>query len=67
MLAFADMLYITAIQSENRNTPTKIDEEMDEWESVDELVSDSWDYVSILYDGMESEMVDQAFQRLSYR
>lgn len=50
-----------------RYTPTKIDEEMDEWESVDELVSDSWDYVSILYDGMESEMVDQAFQRLSYR
>ena len=51
----------------NRFQPRLLDEEDDEWELADDLLVDDWDYVSMLYDGMEAEQVDRAFRKLNYR
>ena len=54
-----------AWEQRNRLFP-EIDEEGEE-ESYEELLPDYWDYVDILWSGMEAEKMDKAFRRLSYK
>ncbi len=54
-----------AWEQRNRLFP-EIDEEGEE-ESYEELLPDHWDYVDILWSGMEAEQMDKAFRSLSFR
>ena len=56
-----------AWRQRNRRVPIQINEEGECQEQQDELIPDHWDYVGILWAGMEAEKVDKAFDRLSYR
>ena len=56
-----------AWRQRNRRVPAQINEEGECREQDDELIPDHWDYVSILWTGMEAEAVDKAFDKLSYR
>ena len=56
-----------AWRQRNRRVPVQINEEGECQEQQDELISDHWDYVGILWAEMEAEKVDKAFDKLSYR
>ena len=56
-----------AWRQRNRRLPVQINEEGECQEQDDELIPDHWDYVGILWAGMEAEIVDKAFDKLSYR
>lgn len=56
-----------AWRQRNRLLPTPSNDEGEDWEQDDDLIPDHWDYVDILWAGMEAEKVDQAFRQLSYR
>ena len=56
-----------AWRQHNRRVPVQINEEGECQEQQDELISDHWDYVGILWAEMEAEKVDKAFDKLSYR
>lgn len=55
-----------AWQQRNRLLPTPSNDEGEDWEQDDDLIPDHWDYVALLWAGMEAEKVDQAFRQLSY-
>ena len=42
-------------------------DEKEYWVQDEDLIPDHWDYVDILWAGVEAENVDKAFRRLSYR
>ena len=56
-----------AWRQRNRRVPVLLNDEGECWEQADELIPDHWDYVDILWAGMEANMVDKAFNKLSYR
>ena len=56
-----------AWRQRNRRVPVQINEEGECQEQNDELIPDHWDYVGILWAGMEAKKVDKAFDKLSYR
>ena len=56
-----------AWKQRNRRVPVLLNDEDEGWEQADELIPDHWDYVDILWAGMEANMVDKAFSKLSYR
>lgn len=56
-----------AWRQRNRRVPVLLNDEGEGWEQADELIPDHWDYVDILWAGMEANMVDKAFNKLSYR
>ena len=56
-----------AWRQRNRRVPVQINEEGECQEQQDELISDHWDFVGILWAEMEAEKVDKAFDKLSYR
>lgn len=56
-----------AWRQRNRLLPTPSNGEGEDWEEDDNLIPDHWDYVALLWAGMEAEKVDQAFRHLSYR
>ena len=56
-----------AWRQRNRRVPVLLNDEGEGWEQADELIPDHWDYVDILWAGMEANMVDKAFNNLSYR
>lgn len=56
-----------AWRQRNRRVPVQINEEGECQEQDNELIPDHWDYVGILWAGMEAEKVDKAFDKLSYR
>ena len=56
-----------AWRQRNRRVPVQINEEGECREQDDELIPDHWDYVGILWAGIEAEKVDKAFDKLSYR
>ncbi len=56
-----------AWRQRNRLLPAPSNDEGEDWEQEDDLFPDHWDYVDILWAGMEAEKVDQAFRKLSYR
>lgn len=56
-----------AWRQRNRLLPTPSNDEGEDWEQDDDLIPDHWDYVALLWAGMEAEKVDQAFRQLSYR
>lgn len=56
-----------AWRQRNRLLPTPSNDEGEDWEQDDDLIPDHWDYVALLWVGMEAEKVDQAFRQLSYR
>lgn len=55
-----------AWRQRNRRVPVQINEEGECQEQDDELIPDHWDYVGILWAGMEAEKVEKAFDKLSY-
>ena len=63
----ADEKLAAAWRQRNRRMPVQINEEGECQEQADELIPDHWDYVGILWAGMEAEKVDKAFDKLSYR
>lgn len=56
-----------AWRQRNRRVPVLLNDEGEGWEQADELIPDHWDYTGILWAGMEADMVDKAFNKLSYR
>ena len=56
-----------AWRQRNRLLPTPSNDEGEDYEQDDDLIPDHWDYVDILWAGMEAEKIDQAFRQLSYR
>ena len=56
-----------AWRQRNRRVPVLLNDEGEGWEQADELIPDHWDYVDILWAGIEANMVDKAFNKLSYR
>lgn len=56
-----------AWRQRNRRVPALLNDEGEGWEQADELIPDHWDYVDILWAGIEANMVDKAFNNLSYR
>ena len=56
-----------AWRQRNRRMPVQLNEEGECQEQDDELIPYHWDYVGILWAGMEAEKVDKAFDKLSYR
>lgn len=57
----------SAWRQRNRRVPVLLNDEGECWEQADELIPDHWEYVDILWAGMEANMVDKAFNKLSYR
>lgn len=56
-----------AWRQRNRLLPAPSNDEGEDYEQDDDLFPDHWDYVALLWAGMEAEKVDQAFRHLSYR
>ena len=56
-----------AWRQRNRLLPTPSNDDGEDYEQDDDLFPNHWDYVALLWAGMEAEKVEQAFRRLSYR
>ena len=56
-----------AWRQRRRLLPREEDDDGEDWEEENDLYPDHWDYVSILWSGMEAEAMDKAFRALSYR
>ncbi len=56
-----------AWRQRNCRVPVLLNDEGEGWEQADELIPDHWDYVDILWAGTEADMVDKAFNKLSFR